>query len=281
MSQVIEYLRRATDFLHGCGVGNPRLDAEVLLADVLGVDRMGVYLKRDRPLSGEEVSRYREILRRRGRREPLQHIRGRQEFFSRDFGVDARVLVPRMETEGLVEAVLECLAGRDRPRVLDVGCGSGVIAATVALERPDARVAATEISTEALGVARENFERLGARVDLREGDLLGPFAGETFDAIVSNPPYIVAEEIESLEPEVRDFDPHFALDGGFDGLATFRRLIADAAGFLSPSGFLLVEVGAGQGGAVAELARGAGLADVMVREDLTRVGRVVSGRKGF
>lgn len=274
------FLRRATDFLRNRGVPNPRLDAEVLLADTLGVDRVGVYLNFDRPLEEREVAAYRDAVRRRGRREPLQHIRGRQEFFSRDFLVDARALVPRPETEILVEEALARLAGMEAPRVLDVGTGSGAIAVTIALERPVARVFATDASAEALELARANATRLGAAVTFACGDLVEPFASAGFDLVVANPPYVPSGEIAGLEPEVRDFDPRPALDGGADGLHSIRRLAAAAPAVLRDGGFLVLEIGAGQRAAGEEILRAAGLATAGVRRDLAGIERVVTGRTG-
>ena len=279
MTHALDYLRRATEFLRERGVGNPRLDAEVLLADVLGVDRVGVYLNFDRPLSEGEVVRYREGLRRRGRREPLQHIRGRQEFFSRVFTVDRRALVPRPETETLVEAALEELRGRGEARLLDVGTGSGAIAITIALEAPAATVLATDVDADAAALARENAERLGARVDVRVGDLFDDLGDERFDLVVSNPPYVPSGEIDVLDPEVREFDPRRALDGGADGLDVIRRLVAAAPAHLAAGGRLLLEIGAGQANDVAACLREAGFGGIEVRRDLAGRERVVSARR--
>lgn len=274
----LDYLRRATDFLAARGVANARLDAEVLLADVLGVDRVGVYLNFDRPLSEAEISGYREAIRRRGRREPLQHVRGRQEFWSREFLVDPRALVPRADTEVLLEAALEEARGRERPRILDIGTGSGILAVTLALELPEATILAVDRSADALALSRENADRLGARVEFREGDLFAPFPGDPFDVVVSNPPYVPQGEIERLEPEVRDHEPRGALDGGHDGLDLIRRIVADAPARLVPDGALLLEIGAGQKGAVEELLRDAGFVGIGSRRDLSGIVRVVVAR---
>jgi release factor glutamine methyltransferase len=275
--QTLDVLRRAAGFLADRGVENARLDAEVLLADVLGVDRVGVYLSFDRPLATGEVDRYRDLVRRRGRREPLQHLRARQEFFSRDFTVDRRVLVPRPETETLVEAVIEIAGRLAAPRLLDVGTGSGVIAVTLALELAGATVSATDSSAEALELARGNATRLNALVAFGIGDLVEPFAGERFDVVVSNPPYVPTAEIERLTPEVREFEPRAALDGGEDGLHVIRRLVAAAPSVLADGGWLLVEIGAGQRRAVEEMLRESGLEVGDVRRDLAGIERVVGG----
>jgi release factor glutamine methyltransferase len=260
------------------GVNNPRLDAEVLLADVLRVDRVGVYLNFDRPLAEEEVARYREQIRRRGKREPLQHIRGKQEFFSREFRVGPQVLVPRPETEIVVEEVLSIAHGMAAPRILDLGTGSGAIAVTLALELPQARLFAGDVSAEAVGVAEENAKKLRALVELRHGDLFAPFAGESFDIIVSNPPYVPAGDIESLAAEVRDFEPRLALDGGTDGLEVIWRLCAAAPAALVPGGSLVLEIGAGQRTAVESLFPRSGLRTAALRRDLAGIERVISAR---
>lgn len=273
---VLESLRRATDFLAERGVENPRLDAEVLLADVLGLDRVGVYLSFDRPLGEDEVSRYRQTIGRRGRREPLQQIRGKQEFFSREFRVDGRVLIPRGETETVVEEAVSIARGMPAPRILDVGTGSGAIAVTLALELPRARLFAGDVSPEAVAVARGNAERLGAAVDFRCGDLLAPFAGESFDLIVSNPPYVPSAEIPKLAHEIRDFEPRVALDGGADGLDSYRRLAALAPGALRPGGFLVLEMGAGERPRVQRLFELGGFRATAVRKDLLGTERVIT-----
>ncbi len=278
----LDYLKRATEFLAARGIANARLDAEVLLADVLGVDRVGVYLNFDRPLSPAEVGGYREVLRRRGKREPLQHVRERQEFYSRDFRCDARALVPRADTETLVEAALEVARALEAPRILELGTGSGILAVTLALELPAATIVATDVSTNALALARENSDRLGAagRIDFRAGDLFAPAGDETFDLVVSNPPYVRAGEIAALEPEVRDFDPHGALDGGADGLDVIRRIAREAPARLAGEGALALEIGIGQLGAVEELLREAGFSAVVSRRDLAGIDRAVVARAG-
>jgi release factor glutamine methyltransferase len=277
---VLSYLRRAVDFLAERGVDNARLDAEVLLADLLGVDRVGVYLNFDRPLSPAEVAGYRESIRRRGKREPLQHIRGRQEFFSRDFRVDRRVLVPRPETELVVEEALSIAREVGSPRVLDLGTGSGVIAITLALELATAEVFAGDLSSEALAVAAENAARLGVadRVRFGEGDLAAAFEGERFDLVVSNPPYIAAAELATLAPELRDFEPRLALDGGVDGLEVYRRIAAALGLVLSPGGACVLELGAGQRERVTEIFAERGFAVANVRRDLAGIERVLTVR---
>ena len=279
-SPVSVELERAAAFLATRGVESARLEAEVLLADALGSDPGRLYL--ERVVSEPVRLRFAELLDRRGRREPLQHLRGRQEFFSRDFVVDPCVLIPRPETERLIEIVLGRLRPIQRPRILDVGTGSGVIAVTLALELPGAQVFATEVSAAALEVAKENARRLGVgeRIEFRSGDLVAPFAGERFDLVVSNPPYVPTGEIAGLSPEVRDHEPRVALDGGADGLELYRRLAACVDEVLVERGWLAVEIGFGQGDAVRRMFSQSGSTAVEVERDLAGIERVVVVRRG-
>lgn len=271
-------LRRAEIHLAQCGVASARLDAELLLADVLGTDRARLRVDAARPLGLSAYERYARLVERRGEREPLQYIRGRQEFFSRDFVVDRSVLVPRPETEILVETALAKARSFTRPSIADVGSGSGAIAVTLALEHPQARIVATDVSVDAIRVGRANAERLGAapRVEFRCGDLLMPCAGESFDLVVSNPPYVASAEIQSLEPEVRDHEPRIALDGGPDGLSVYYQLAQAASGALRPAGALVLEVGIGQHKAVEAIFAAAGFAACEVRRDLAGIERVLT-----
>ena len=241
--------------------GNPRLDAEVLLAWTLATDRVGLYTRYDQPLDPEERARYRLAVRRRAAGEPVAYITGTREFFGRGFQVDARVLVPRPETEHLVEAALARLAAHPAAaaHVVDVGCGSGAVAITLACESPRAQVTACDISAPALAVARANAAALapGALADQRlrfvASDLLAGISGPA-TMVVSNPPYVAHAALDALPVDVRAFEPALALDGGDDGLDAYRRLLPQAAGLLAPGGTLLVEMGAGQAAAVAALA---------------------------
>lgn len=268
---------RAAALLSARGIASARLEAEVLLADALGTDRARVYLERSRVLAAALRERFAELVRRRADREPFQHLRGVQEFYSREFRVDSRVLIPRADTETLVERAIEALGAREAPRIVDVGTGSGVIAITLALELPRARAVAMDFCAAAIEVARENARRLGAldRVELRCGDLLEPVRGERFDLVVSNPPYVRSGDIAGLAVEVRDHEPRLALDGGPDGLAFYRRLAGTAPRVLSPAGSLLVEIGFGQAAAVVEIFAAAGFPSVEVFRDLAGVERVV------
>jgi len=268
---------RAAALLSARGIESARLEAEVLLADALGTDRARVFLERSRVLAAALRERFAELVRRRADREPFQHLRGVQEFYSREFRVDSRVLIPRADTETLVERAIEALGAREAPRIVDVGTGSGVIAITLALELPRARAVAIDFCAAALEVARENARNLGAlhRVEFRCGDLLEPVRDERFDLVVSNPPYVRSGDIAGLAVEVRDYEPRLALDGGPDGLVFYRRLAGAAPRVLSPAGSLLVEIGFGQAAAVVEIFAAAGFPRVEVFRDLAGVERVV------
>lgn len=249
----LKVLTWTKEYLSAKGIENARLEAEWLLCAATGLDRVGLYLNFEKPLSDDELASFRAMVARRGRREPLQHILGTQEFCGLEFEVSADVLIPRHDTETLVT---EALARKpDARSVLDVVTGSGCIAVALAHGLPDAAVTAIDISPAALAVAHRNAERNGAAVEFLAGSLLEPVAGRRFDLIVSNPPYIPSMDIDGLEPEVRDFDPRGALDGGVDGLDIYQTLIPAAPEHLNRAGWLLVEVGIGQAPAVAELFR--------------------------
>jgi len=241
------------EYLASRGVENARLEAEWLLCAATGLDRVGLYLNFERPLNDEELAAYRLMVARRGRREPLQHILGTQEFCGLEFEVTPEVLIPRHDTESLVnEALSRMPAARS---VLDIGTGSGCIAVALACKLPGASVTAVDISEAALAVSRRNAEKNGVVIEFLQGSLFEPVVGRRFDLMVSNPPYIPSQDIESLQPEVRDFDPRGALDGGKDGLEVYRALIPAAAVLLNPGGWLLVEVGIGQATDVAQMFR--------------------------
>ncbi len=282
---LLELLSETTRYLTGKGFRQARLDAELLLADVLGLKRLDLYLQFERQLTAAEVDAYREHIRRRLRREPVQQITGKAAFRELTLAVTADVLVPRPETEILVQAVLELLPPEAPGPVLDVGCGSGAVALSLASERPGLRVVATDLSAAALRVARGNARalELGTRLTFVRGDLLEPWRpdGAGFAAVVSNPPYIPSAAIADLEPEVRDWEPHLALDGGADGLTVVRRLAAAAGPLLAPGGVLCLEIGDGQTAAVTELLSAAGpFTEVTPRRDLAGVWRIITARRG-
>jgi release factor glutamine methyltransferase len=273
-------LKWATDDFRARGIESPRLDAELLLCRALGTTRIQLIVDAKRPLAEAELTAMRELVKRRRTREPMAYILGEREFYGRPFRVDRRVLVPRPDTETLVGVAL----ARSRAvslsmRALDLCTGSGCVAITLARERPTATVFACDVSDDALAVARENALRLGAyNVAFVRGDLYAAVdPPRRFDVVTANPPYVASGEIASLMPDVRDHEPRLALEGGDDGLAVVRRVVAEAPAHLARGGVLAVEVGAGQAPAAAGLLAAAGLADVEVERDYARIERVVSG----
>jgi release factor glutamine methyltransferase len=272
-------------FVRG-GVDAPRLTAELLLAHVLGCDRMRLYLDFDKPLGPTELAGYRELIRRRSAGEPTAYLLGHKEFFGRRFRVDPRVLIPRPETELLVEEALRLLPAEGTTAILDLCAGSGCVGITLALERPGVSVVAIEQSEPAVALARENAATLAAPVEILTGDLFAPLEGSIrgepgeprFDLIVANPPYIPSGELDGLAREIRDHEPRLALDGGSDGLALTRRIISAAPGWLAPGGSLLVELHEGHGDAAIQLCRDAGLASPRVIRDLAGLPRLLVAR---
>ena len=261
-------------------VDAPRLTAEVLLSHVLKVGRVRLYVDLDRPLSKEELGTFRALIERRLSGEPTQYLTGVREFYNRSFKVDARVLIPRPETELLVAAALRMLPKDAPSRALDVCTGSGCNAISLAAERPQATVVATDLSPDACALAKENAEALKVadRVTVLQGDLYSPLPPDAprFQVVVSNPPYIDTAEIATLSPEVRR-EPKLALDGGPDGLVAIRRVVTGARRWLEPGGLLAMEIGETQGPAVLELLRAAGYADARVEKDLERRERMAFG----
>ncbi len=245
---ILAVIQRSADFLAKKGVGSPRLQVELLLAHVLKMPRMQLYLNFERELSAAETDALRELVRRRGQREPLQHITGSVSFCGLEMEVSRHVLVPRPETELLAERACKFLRGFPadyEPRALDLGTGSGCLAIAMAVNASRARVDAVDISEEALNTARQNAARhqVAERIAFHAGDAFAALAHKTtFDLIVSNPPYIASAEIETLEPEVRDFEPRLALDGGPDGMDFYRRIAAEAGAHLRPSGKIMLEL---------------------------------------
>jgi release factor glutamine methyltransferase len=255
---VLEVIQRSTEYLARKGVDSPRLQVELLLAQVLKVPRLKLYLDFERPLTEAELNRTRDLVKRRGNREPLQHLIGSSSFCGLEIKVNASVLIPRPETEGLAERAWRLLEdrakeGRGAVSALDFGTGSGCLAVAIAHHVPSAQVDALDLSRAALELARENVTRhqLSSRVRFFEGDGFNALPpGTLYDLIVANPPYIPSGEIEHLAPEVRDHDPRLALDGGVDGLDVVRRLAREGAGYLKGGGRLLCEFGDGQSEAV-------------------------------
>ncbi|MDQ4076199.1 MAG: peptide chain release factor N(5)-glutamine methyltransferase [Chloroflexota bacterium] len=255
-----EMLKWGTQELSDAGIPTARLDAEVLLGAVLGLSRAQVLARLHTTMRRHERGPFVALIHRRKRGEPVAYILGKKEFYGRDFMVDQRVLIPRPETEELVDRCLDTLEGIPAPRVADIGTGSGAIAVTLVAEHNDLVVVATDVSAEALSVARENARRYGVagRIDFREGSLLEPlFDLPPFDLIVANLPYVGTDELELLEPDVREYEPYTALFAGPEGLdlfpAFFKQLRDNTV--LKPEGVVLLEIGYAQGAALARLAR--------------------------
>jgi release factor glutamine methyltransferase len=270
-----EVLRRSTAYLESHGSPTPRLDAELLLSHGLGLSRIELYTQFERPLDDAELATCRELVRRRGLREPVAYVIGHWGFRRLDLAVDARVLVPRPETELVVDRCLALLEGCGQPRLLDVGTGSGAIALALKDERPDAVVVACDVSDEALQVARGNAETLALEVELVRSDLLEEVPPGLFRLIVSNPPYVAESEMEMLEPEVAEYEPQLATVAGPDGLEVIRRLLPQAATRLESGGRLVLECGAGQAQSLLAELGGLGYVDAGVDADLAGIERVV------
>jgi release factor glutamine methyltransferase len=270
----LEAVRGVEQQLGERGVPSPRVDAELLLADVTGLSRSGLY-SADRELSEDELLRLRKLVERRRKREPLAYILGEWGFRGLTLKVDRRVLVPRPETEVLVERCLDHLRELSSPRVLDVGVGSGAIALAIADEHPGARLLAVDRSAEALDAAGENLARaaVNGRVELRQGDLLAGLSGP-FDLVVSNPPYVSPEEYETLQPEIRLFEPREAVVG----VGVGAKIARDARAVLAPGSWLLLECGDGQAADLAAELEGLGYRDIVRTRDLAGRERVVEGR---
>ena len=281
-------LREARALLSAQGIESSQLEAELLLRHVLEVRKEDLILHSDEALTELQEEHFRQLVQRRCRKEPLAYITGRREFWSLDFTVNPNVLIPRPETEGLIERMLELAGGGARDaalRVLDVGTGSGILAVVAALEFPQAWITAVDCSPDALAVTRDNALRhlVAERIELLLMDMMKPWNlkdSGVYDFILSNPPYIPSQEMERLMPDVRDYEPRAALEGGPDGLACYRRLIPNAFYYLKPEGHLIVEVGDGQAESVAQnLQTHSGFEEIKIIQDLSGKGRVVSARR--
>lgn len=280
---IASLVKWAIDDFRTRGIENPRLDAELLVAHALEIDRMRVILDGARPLEGAELDKLRGLVKRRRAYEPIAYLRGTREFYGLQFRVDKRVLVPRPDTETLVDVALArsshvsmCM------RQLDLCTGSGCVAIAMAKQRPTAQVVATDISADALTVARDNALRLGAyNVAFAQGDLFEPvIEARRFDVITANPPYIASADIAGLMPDVREHEPKLALDGGADGLDLVRRIVEAAPNHLEPGGVLALEIDSKEAADTAELLGKAGFSDVRIARDLAKLERVVSGVLG-
>jgi release factor glutamine methyltransferase len=279
-------LQKSMSGLADAGVETPRFDAQLLMAWTIKGRREDLAREPERVLTEREALIFEKAVSLRRQRRPLAYITGEQWFFGRSFKINRAVLIPRPETEMLVSAALDASQETLEACFADIGTGSGILAVTLACERPDARIWATDLSGDALKTARKNVARycLEDRIRLAQGDLLAPLPRDRrFDVIVSNPPYIRAAEMAELQPEVRDYEPALALSGladaaGEDGAALHRRLLTDAGGYLKSGGFLILEVGLGQAQTVAGEALRSGWIHVGIRNDLSGIERVVQAQ---
>jgi release factor glutamine methyltransferase len=271
-----DVLKASSAFLAGKAVPSPRVDAEHLVAKALGLTRLDLYLQHDRSLTDDELATARELVRRRGTREPLAYVLGEWGFRRLTLTADRRALIPRPETEMVVERCLALLAGLNAPQVLDVGTGSGAIALAIADEHPGAHVLAIDVSEAALALAAENVERAGLRgnVALARHDLATGLPTGPYDLVVSNPPYVLPEEIDSLEPEVREWEPRQALVGR----GATEAIVQATPGVLRPGGWLVLEVADGAAEAAEGLLAAVGFGCLSRSTDLAERERIVEGR---
>jgi len=288
MKTVRELIRITGDYLEDKGIESARLNAERLLSDVLGLSRIELYLQHDRPVLGEELDRYRDHVRRRAAGEPLQTLIGTTEFYSRTFKVEPGVFIPRPETERLVEVAAELLTPADRrliaPLAVEIGCGTGVVGVSLAVEVPQLELYGTDINPAAVALSEHNarLQGVAARTHFLTGNRFDPLPEQLrgqVDLLVSNPPYIRHAELDDLPAEVQR-DPREALDGGDDGLKYYRALAAQIERWLRPDGWIVVEIGADQDEAVTEILRASGGRDVTVTKDYNDLPRVVAARNG-
>ncbi|MEM8874411.1 MAG: peptide chain release factor N(5)-glutamine methyltransferase [Planctomycetota bacterium] len=268
-----------TSFLDRKGIDSPRLSAEMLLGHVLSLRRIQLYTDHDRPLATDELTEFRDLVKRAGEHEPIQYLVGKAYFFNLELDVEPGVLIPRPDTETLVEEAIAHLKPVESPTVLDLCTGTGSVALAIAMQISTARVVAVDIADEAVALARRNVEKhgLGDRVEVVAGDLFAPVAGCTFDAVVANPPYIATDQLVGLDRNVRDHEPMLALDGGPDGLDPHRRILAEADSFLEPGGLLALEIAFDQGENALALAQGfPSFTDRQIVRDLARRPRVLT-----
>jgi release factor glutamine methyltransferase len=268
------------DSLKKSGIENPDLEASILLSRTLGVSKTDVYAHPEMEVEDNRVKAFNQMLERRLRGEPIAYILGEKEFYSRTFLVNPSVLIPRPETEILVEEALRVIENLSFPLVADVGTGSGCIAVTIGCECKDTQIFATDVSLDALTVARANAQRHGvsSHISFISADFLSCFRKESLDVVLSNPPYVSAVDFFNLEPKVRDFEPKVSLFGGEDGLNCIRRILPQAARVLKDNGWCIIEIGANQSEKTAEIFDGMGFKDISVVEDLAGIVRVVKGK---
>ncbi len=280
MPNITETLKNATEILQQSGIAEPRREANSLLIFALKKDQTFLIAHNDYELSGDEQVKFQSFLQRRASREPLQYIRGEQEFYGLDFMLTPDVLIPRPETEIVVENAIEILRELENPRFCEIGVGSGCISISILHEVENASAVGIDVSIKAFEIAKINAEkhRVSGRFDLKLSDVFASLDEEKFDLIVSNPPYIPPQDIENLQPEVREFEPLNALTDGKDGLSIIEKIITDAPKFLKPNGMLLMEIGFGQADEVKEMFDIEIWQNVEMLPDLQRIARTVKAR---
>lgn len=254
---ILSILNWATEYFTSKGITSARLDAQLLLGSVLHLSKVELYTAFDKPLTKEELAKFKQLLLRRANREPLAYILGSRGFWRYDFEVTPAVLIPRADTEIIVERALEILEERpwSSPQILDIGTGSGCLAISIALDYPEAKVTAVDLSKEALAIAKKNAERLNASVQFVHSDLMAALTGKTFHMIISNPPYISEAELKEVQPEVREFEPHSALYSPNNGMSHYEKILKSAGQYLTEDGVLLLEIGDFREKALTDLAR--------------------------
>ncbi|MBR1421787.1 MAG: peptide chain release factor N(5)-glutamine methyltransferase [Selenomonadaceae bacterium] len=281
---IASVLKWTTDFFQRKNLDSPKLDAEILLAHVLGKNRVYLYSHFDEPLEKSELASYHESIDRRANGEPVAYITGQKEFFTIPFRVESGVLIPRPETEELVAIVTSRLKNRESIEILDLCTGSGCIALSILKFLPNSKATAIDLSDQAIKIANENSDCLNLqdRIEIIKGDLFEPIDPEKkFDAIVSNPPYIPQKDLENLPIDVRNFEPMLALDGGIDGLDFYRKIAGESKNFLAEDGFVAVEIGIDQSKDVEEIFRRDGFNQIEIRKDLGGIDRVVIARRDW
>ena len=281
MPNISETLNQATEILRSGGIAEPRREANSLLAFALKKDKTFLIAHNDYELSGEEETKFRSFLERRARREPFQYITGNQEFYGLDFLLTPDVLIPRPETEMIVENAIEILKARENSRFCEVGVGSGCISVSILYEIQTASAIGLDVSEKALKIAGKNAQRhqVSERLELKPSDVFDDLNDEKFDLIVSNPPYIPLADIEELQAEVRRFEPLNALTDGHDGLSIIEKIILGAPRFLKPSGFLLLEIGFGQAAEVTAMLAAKFWQSVEILPDLQNIPRMIKAQK--
>ena len=281
MLTVLEAINLSTEFLGKRNIESPRINAELLLAHTLSCKRLDLYLSYDRPLNEDEVNIYREFIRRRSKYEPLQYIIGKVEFFGLEFIVNPSVLIPRQETEILVETIINSFKKEDNLKILDIGVGSGNISVSVAKHLHNSKITATDISEQALTTAKNNAEMnsVSEKINFINHNILKDDLNEEFDIIVSNPPYISEKEFPELKDELKVYEPKSALTDFSDGLNYFKVISSKAKGLLKNNGKIFFEVGQGQSEDVEKILRENNFKEILIVKDYLKIDRVISGEK--